>query len=515
MDNFKTKLDNYFHITERGSTIKTEIVAGLTTFFAMCYILLVNPDQMTGFQASKGGEFLEVYSAVFIATAIGAFVGTILMALYAKMPYAQAPGMGLNSFFASVFVFGVMGAGLTIGQQYQKGLAVILLSGLLFVILSITGARKAIANALPNCLKKSIPAGIGLFIAFIGLKNATVIQDNPYTFVQLANLAVFDPSQTITWYNMYDPLTGNLIGGIAPVLTAFIGLIIIAVLNKFKVKGAVIIGILSSTALFYLFNIGAPLTDITYGAPVVIDQVNAFSVFHKPIIGVGEAFKNFGKWGIGGAFKGFGNLFTASGDLGAGATFLSVIMLVITFCLVDMFDTLGTLQGTATEAGMLTEDNLPMRLDECMISDSVATVVGAIAGTSTVTTYVESAAGVSAGGRTGLTALVVAILFLISMFLSPIAVYIPTAATAPALIWVGVLMLKNFKDVDMDDVTNAVPAFLTLIMMPLTYSISNGIAIGMISYTVMRLFTGKFQKKDILVAILGLLFTLRFFSFYM
>lgn len=499
MDKFKTKLDNFFEIEARGSTIRTEIIAGFTTFFAMCYILLVNPDQMTGFTSYLGGENQAVYNSVFIATAIGAFVGTLLMALWAKMPFAQAPGMGLNSFFASVFVFGTLGVGLTMGEQYAKGLAIILLEGIVFIILSATGARKAIVKALPECLKKSIPAGIGLFIAFIGFKNATIIQSNQYTFVQLANLAVWDSSQTITWYSMFDNF-GGLIGGIAPVLTAFLGFIMIAVLSHYKIKGSVIIGILFSAAIYYLFNIG---------------NSAVFTVFKEAPIKIGTAFSDFGTYGVGGAFRGFGELFDVSNGSTVFATILSVIMLVITFCLIDLFDTIGTLQGTASQAGMLDDEGNPQRLNQCLMSDAVATVVGGLVGTSTVTTYVESAAGVSAGGRTGLTSLIVAALFLISMFLSPIAKYIPTVATAPALIWVGVLMLKNFKSVDMNDLTSAVPAFLTLVMMPLTYSISNGIGIGMISYTLMRVFTGKFQKRDILVAILGVLFALRFFSFAM
>lgn len=500
MENFKSKLDNFFQITERGSTVKTEIVGGLTTFFAMCYIMMVNPAYMT--QTFDGGIMnMSLFNAVFIATAIGAIVGTLLMALYAKMPFAQAPGMGLNSFFWVAFMIPVVFA--TADEQaaaFGMGLSVIFLSGIVFLILSVTGARKAIVKSMPDCLKKAIPAGIGLFIAFIGFKNAGIVQANQYTFVQLGNIAVFDKSQFLIT-NEVGEVIGRMASAdiwylISPIFVAFIGFLLIAILSHYKVKGSVIVSILVSTGLFYLFNIG---------------NAEAFTPF-KNMQNVGQSFIDFGQFGIGAAFKGFGEL---PKHYVGFAGFLSVLMLVITFCLVDMFDTLGTLQGTATEAGMLDDEGNPKRLNQCLMCDSVASVVGAVAGTSTVTTYVESATGVSAGARTGLASVVTAGCFFIAMFLSPVAAIIPSAATAPALIWVGVLMLKNFKAVDMENFRSAVPAFLTLIVMPLSYSISNGIAVGMISYTVLTLLAGKFGKKDIIVAVLGALFLVRFLCVYM
>jgi len=484
-NSFTEKLNQFFKISERGSTIRTEIIAGLTTFFAMCYILLVNPDQMTGFMRFDpvvgGPEVMQVYYAVFIATAIGAIIGTLLMGLYAKMPFAQAPGMGLNSFFATAFIFGSFSGLLltttNVPEMYMAGLSIILVSGLLFFILTITGLRKLIIKGMPNVLKKAIPAGIGLFIAYIAFQNAGIIQANPFVQVQFVDL-------TAGWYTIAGPIA------------ALLGFLLIAALSKTKVKGSsIIIGILTTTVLYYLFNIG---------------NAAAYAAFTDPLVNPFTAFKNFGEVGLLGAFQGF--KYWTTGNL------LSAIMLVITFCLVDMFDTLGTLQGTCTEANMLDEEGNPQRLEQSLMSDSIATVAGSLVGTSTVTTYVESASGISAGGKTGLTSVVVAGLFFVAMFLSPLAVIIPGVATAPALMFVGVLMLKNIKDVDFTDVTNAVPAFITLIMMPLTYSISNGIALGMISYVFLKLFAirsmgdvKEFFKKDSVILVLAILFLLRFF----
>ncbi len=501
---FSQKLDNFFEISARNSTFKTEIMGGVTTFFAMCYIMFVNPSTMSG--ANSGA----IYNSIYIATAIGAIVGTLLMALYAKMPYAQAPGMGLNAFFFSSFILVGFGtaAPFTDGA-YFAGLSVIFIAGLVFMFLSVTGLRKKIAEALPMCLKKAVPAGIGLFIAFIGLKNAGLVQFNPYTFVQTGNWNIFNGVNailnTVTGQIEYVPVTWY---SIAPALAAFLGVLFTAALSKTKLaKANVIVGILFTTCLYYLFNIG---------------NEAAFAAFQN-ILNPADTFKDFGNLGVQGWFKGF-SYWTAD-------TAIAVILLVITFCLVDMFDTLGTLQGTATEAGMLDENGNPQNLNKCLFADSTATVVGAMMGTSTVTTFVESASGVSAGARTGLASLVTAFLFFIAMFLSPLASMIPSAATAPALIYVGVLMLKNFKDVDFSDLTTAVPAFLTLVMMPLTYSISNGIAFGMISYITLKFFkvfftkeysvkeyfavkkgeVGEFFSKDIIILIIAILFLVRFF----
>ena len=531
MNKFSQKLDNFFEISARNSTIKTEIMGGLTTFFAMCYIMLVNPSQMVGFLQFEGFPGAQqVWNAVYIATALGAIVGTLLMALYAKMPFAQASGMGLNSFFFVSFMvngFGnavsVFAPGGDIKASFAAGLSIIFVAGLVFMFLSVTGLRKKITESLPSCLKRAIPAGIGLFIAFIGLKNAGIVQFNQYTFVQAGNWNIFNGlNGIIVPMEVIDPATGELIKisgiqsvpvtwySIAPAIAALIGVLLIAALSRTKLaKANVIIGIIATTCLYYLFNIGND------------------AAFQISMINPGDTFRDFGELGVQGWYKGF--------SYWTGEAVLQAILLVITFCLVDMFDTLGTLQGTAAEANMLDENGNPKNLNKCLMSDSAATVVGSMMGTSTVTTFVESAAGVSAGARTGLSSVVVAFMFFIAMFLSPLAAVIPGAATAPALIYVGVLMMKNFKEVDFSDLTTAVPAFLTLLMMPLTYSISNGIAFGMISYMALKLFkvfftneikvseyfaiatkkngktTGEFFSKDIVVFIIGALFLVRFF----
>ncbi len=465
-------MDKFFKISERGSNVRTEIMAGLTTFFAMAYIVVTNPNQVVGF--TTGGAYDTIWNAVYIASILVAFVGTLLYALYAKLPYAQACGMGLNSFFFVSFILPALLAEGDPIQGYREGLCIILLSGLIFLVLSITGAREYIAKALPDCLKKAIPAGIGLFIAFIGFKNVGIIQENQYTFVQL-----FDFHGAVAGKSFFDAWVA-----IAPVVLALLGLFLIAVLDKKKVKGSVIITIGVVTVLYYLTTWTLPNFDLGK---------------------VGQTFKDFGSIGIFGAFKGF-TVFS-----GGASAIINAIVLVITFTLVDMFDTIGTLYGTASQANMLDDNGDPIDVNKAMACDSVATCAGAVLGTSTCTTFVESAAGVAAGGRTGFASLITALCFFVCLFLSPVAAIVPACATAPALIYVGVLMLKNFAKVDMDDIASAVPAFLALIMMPLTYSISNGIAVGAISYVLIRLFTGKFTKKDIVVTIIGVLFIARFF----
>ncbi len=469
----KNSLDKFFKISERGSNIKTEIIAGLTTFFAMSYIVVTNPNQVVGF--NFGDKFDTIWNAVYIASILAAVIGTLLFAFYAKLPFAQACGMGLNSFFFVSFIvpqFALPSPDFLHG--YKEGLFIILLSGVIFLLLSVTGARQYIAKALPDCLKKAIPAGIGLFIAFIGFKNVGIIQANPYTFVQL-----FDFHGAITGKQFFDAWCA-----IAPVILALLGLFAIAVLEKKKVKGSVIITIIGVTVLYYLSTWQLPNFDLGM---------------------IGQTFRDFGEHGFIGAIEGY-TVF-----IGGATAVINAIVLTITFCLVDMFDTIGTLYGTASQADMLDENGDPIDIDKSMMCDSVATVSGSLLGTSTCTTFVESASGVAAGGRTGLTSLVTALCFAVCLFLSPVAAIVPACATAPALIFVGVLMLKNFAKVDMSDITAAVPAFLALIMMPLTYSISNGIAVGAIAYTLITLCTGKFKKKDIVVAIIGILFTLRFF----
>ena len=377
--------------------------------------------------------------------------------------------MGLNSFFFVSFVLPQLKPGGDAIKGYQAGLVIILISGFVFLLLSITGARSYIAKAMPDCIKKAIPAGIGLFIAFIGFQNVGIIEPNQYTLVQFVKI------------------NGAKWADIAPAIIALVGFIIIAILSKLKVKGAVLLGILATTVIYYLATWQLPQFDLS---------------------SITAPFKDFAEIGITAVFtpESWKNAF--SGEM-IGSIF-SVIMLIVTFCLVDMFDTIGTLYGAASEADMLDENGDPVDIDKSMACDSIATVSGAVCGTSTVTTFVECASGVAAGGRTGLTSLVTSICFALCLFLSPIASIVPAAATAPALIFVGVLMLKNFSKVDMEDMRSAVPAFLTLVMMPLTYSIANGIGIGAISYVLITLFSGKFTKKDIAVTIIALLFVCKF-----
>ncbi len=477
---FGAWLDRTFKLSENGTNVRTEVFAGLTTFFAMCYIVIVNPNQITGFQSLPA-----VWNAVYVGGLLATVIGTLLMAFLAKKPFAQSAGMGLNSFFFTSFVSKAFTEQGTLDPAnaelyYGAGLVAILISGLIFMLLSFTGLRKHIALALPDCLKKAIPAGIGLFIALLGFKNSYIVQDNPYTFVQLADCT--------KWIVRND--YGEIAGGAAPVLAAFLGFIAIAVFAKqdkvkFLKKTSVIMGIVVSSVLYYLFTWTTP----TWNG-----------------LDIGQTFADFGKYGFS-AFKG------ASWSTLFGGTFgnvFEVIMIIISFCLVDMFDTLGTLYGTCSQANMLDENGNPERLSECLMCDSIGTVAGACLGTSTITTFVESASGVAEGGRTGLTSLVTALCFTVCLFLSPIASIIPSVATAPALIYVGVLMLRSFAGVDMSDLRSAVPAFLALIMMPLTYSISNGIGIGAIAYVLITLLTGKYTKKDIVITIIAALFVARF-----
>lgn len=470
-------MDKFFKISERNSTIRAEIIGGLTTFFAMAYIVFVNPNQLSangtnGWLAALGADAAtlgQIWNAVYIASILAAVIGTLVMALYAKLPYALACGMGLNSFFCTCFVSGAYFAGVDLITGYHSGMIIILLSGCVFLTLSVTGAREYIAKAMPECLKKSISAGIGLFIAFVGFQNAGIIQDNAYTLTQFVDIHAGE------WVT------------VAPALTALIGLLIIGILAKLKVKGNVILGIITSTVIYYIFMGTTPSFDLT---------------------NIGTSFSDFGHIAITGLFDGQAWKAAFSGAHIGGV--FNAVVLIITFCLVDMFDTVGTLYGTATQANMLDENGDPIGVSKAMTSDSVATVAGALMGTSTCTTFVESAAGVAAGARTGLASVITAACFAVCLFLSPVASIIPSAATAPALIYVGVLMMKNFADVDMNDVRSAIPAFLTLIMMPLTYSIANGIGIGAISYVVITLFTGNYKKKDIVITLIALLFVFKF-----
>ncbi len=477
---------DFFKIKERGSDVRTEIFAGITTFFAMCYIVVVNPNQVAaggaaGWLVELGADAAaigQIWNAVYIASILVACIGTLLMALYAKLPFAQACGMGLNAFFCTTFVSGAFFAGVDVVEGYQSGLVIIFISGIAFLILSITGLRKYIATAMPDCLKKAISAGIGLFIAFIGFQNVGLIQANQYTLTQL-----FDFHGAIV--NAETPFAAWLT--MAPVILTIVGLVLIAVLESKKTKGSVIITIVVVTVLYYVTTLTVPSFDLG---------------------NIGQSFRDFAAIGVTGVFNptSWANAFGGAHIDGV----FGAVVLIITFCLVDMFDTVGTLYGTAAQANMLDENGDPIDVDKAMMCDSVGTLTGAVLGTSTCTTFVESAAGVGAGGRTGLASVVTAACFFVCLFLSPVATLIPSCATAPALIYVGVLMMKGFARIDMEDVTSAIPAFLTVIIMCLSYSISNGIGVGAIAYVLIQLLTGKYNKKDAVVTIIAILFALRF-----
>ena len=459
-------MDKFFKISERGSNVRTEIIAGLTTFFAMAYIVVTNPNQIVSFNhlaPDADPAFQQIWNAVYVASILAAIIGTLLMALYAKMPFAQACGMGLNSFFFVSFILPEIISGGDVIKGYHAGLVIILVSGIVFLL-----------------FKKAIPAGIGLFIAFLGFQNVGIIQTNQYTLVQFVDI-----HGALKAGAFFADVEG--VKAFMPAILAFLGLLVIAILEKHNVKGGVLISIAGISVLYYLLSGTTPTFDMSQ---------------------IGQTFKDFGSIGITGVFQAdaWKRAFTGS-ELGG---IFSAIMLIVTFCLVDMFDTIGTLYGTASQANMLDKNGDPINVNQCMTSDSVATVAGAVCGTSTCTTFVESAAGVGAGGRTGLTSLVVAICFAVCLFLSPVASLVPTCATAPALIYVGVLMMKGFAKVDMSDLRSAVPAFLALIMMPLTYSISNGIGIGAIAYVLITLFTGKYKKNDIGITIIAALFVIKF-----
>jgi len=433
-------MDKFFKISERGSSVRTEIVGGVTTFFAMAYIIFVNP----GLLSQTGMNF----NGVMLATCISAALGCFLTALLANAPFAQAPGMGLNAFFTYTVCFAM-------GYTWQEGLAIVLISGILFLIIAVSPLRSKIISSIPGFLKSSISAGIGLFIAIIGLLN-----------VGLVGFGAGVPALQFVIDGQV-----NTAG-----LLMIIGLLITAILMAYKVKGAIVIGIIVTTII---------------GFPMGVTQL--------PESVTMSAFKDFGEV----AFK-----LNLGGVMEKGI--LPLVTAVISFALVDCFDTVGTLIGTAKNAGMTDRHgNLPGG-DRALIADAVATCCGACLGTSTVTTFVESSTGISEGARTGLSSVVVGVLFLLACLLAPVAGIIPSAATAPALIIVGMLMIKGATEVNWGDFEEACPAFLTIAMMPFAYSISDGIGFGFISYSIIKLARGKAKEVPVLVYVIAVLFVLKY-----
>ena len=468
-------LEKFFKLKENGTNVRTEVVAGVTTFMTMAYILAVNPSIL-----SASGMDAQ---AVLIATAIASFIGTICMALLANYPFALAPGLGLNAYFA----YTVCGS---MGYSWQIALFAVFVEGLIFIVLSLTNVREAIFNAIPLQLKKGVSVGIGLFIAFIGLQNAGIVVNNDSTLVSMFSFkgsmseGSFNDS---TLVSIVDFTADFHTSGISALL-AVIGIFIIAVLYVKKVKGAILIGIFAT----WILGIICQLT----GLYVVTPDAGYYSLI--------PAWSSFN---LGAISSVFGQCFKA--DFSSLRAF-DFVAIVCAFLFVDIFDTLGTLIGCATKADMLDKEGKLPRIKEALLADAIATTAGAVLGTSTTTTFVESSAGVAEGGRTGLSSVVTGLLFLLAVFLSPIFITIPSFATAPALLFVGFLMISAVTAIDFNDFTEAVPAYLALIAMPLTYSISEGIAAGVISYVVINLISGKAKKITPLMYVLAVLFICKF-----
>lgn len=450
-------LDKYFGISESKSTVRTEIIAGITTFITMAYIIFVNPSILgVPFEGKPDAEAIK--GSIFMATCISAAIGTLIMGLYARLPFAQAPGMGLNAFFTYTIILGM-------GYTFNQALAAVFISGIIFILITIFGLREQIVKAIPTNIKYSITAGIGLFIALIGMANAKIIVANPATLVQLIDFSKFNSPD------------------VRSAVVALIGMLIIGILMLLKVRGAILIGIIISSIIAIPFGI-TNLAGLKWSFTLPSMAPTFWKFDFNGLLGLNG--QNI--WGV------LFNSFTV----------------IIAFFLVDMFDTLGTLLGTARKANMLdAEGNLP-RMKKAMMADAVATAVGACLGTSTVTTYIESAAGISEGGKTGLTSVVTGILFIVAIFFAPLLGFIPSAATAPALIVVGVLMMSSIKYVEFEDISEGIPAFLTITLMPFAYSIATGIAAGLIAYPVLKICSGKAKEVHPIAYVLAILFILRF-----
>lgn len=483
---FWGKVDRWFGITKNGSNFRTEIIAGVTTFMAMVYILMVN----AGMFATVIPNSEDAYGAAYIATAIGAVIGTMLMALFARMPLAQASGMGINAFV--VYTLLDLGTGLT----YANCMVFTLIDGVVFLVLTVTGLRRKIFEAIPAAVRHAIPVGIGMFIAFIGFQQAGVIVGDDSTLTEFASFNLLNDTAFITYEN-------GVVGGIMPAIVALIGVLVIAVLSKKQVKGAILWGMLGSTALYYVF------AGIAVGANVEA----AKTMFAD--VSIGNPFTAFKAWAndsLGAVFTEGFNFDSYLAIEGNNVSTLIVVLITsaLSMCMIDMFDTIGTLYGACAKGNLLDKDGTPIRMEKMMLADAIATCTGAVAGTSTVTTFVESSSGVVAGGRTGFTALVTGICFFVAMFLSPIAQLIPRSATATALVWVGVLMMSSVTKIKWEDAAEAIVGFLTCMVMLLGYSISKGIGIGIITYIVISVFTGKIKKISIPTWVIGAVFFLTF-----
>lgn len=470
-------MEKFFKLRENGTTVRTELVAGLTTFMTMAYIIALNPNLLTNFDVGS-----SLWNGVFLATCIASAIAMFVMAFAANKPFALAPGMGLNSFFAIVVTNVVSITGMTYLASFQAALVIILIEGIIFLILSVLNIREQIVEAIPLGVRLGIAPAIGLMLMNIGLgSNAGVYSETGGPFYVMRDFfGALTPSLAQTGMGSgYSAMVLN-------VVTMFVGLFIIVILAKKGVKGAVLLGMLAASVIYWIGSFAFlgvnPFLSLTTAS------------FLPPFADMAETT----------LFK-----FNFSGFLSIG--WFTIITLVITFCMIDMFDTIGTLVGTASRAGMVDKQGNMPNMREALIADAVGTVAGACTGTSTVTTFVESASGVEAGGRTGLTALTTGVLFLACMFIAPIAAIIPAAATSSALIYVGVLMLMGLKNVNFEDLDQMVPVALMLIAMPISGSIGHAIGLGLIAYTVIKVFSGKAKDVSVLTYIISLLFLIKFF----
>ena len=471
-------LEKQFKLKDNKTTVRTEIIAGLTTFMTMAYIIALNPNLLTNF----GAEGTDLWNGVFMATCIASAVGMFVMAFVANKPFAMAPGMGLNSFFAVVVANIAVMTNLTYLESFQAALCIILVEGIVFVVLSVLNVREQIVDAIPLGVRLGIAPAIGMMLMNIGIgSNAGVYSDKGGPFYVMR-----DFFGSLTAGLAKDTMGSGYAQMVLSVVTMFVGLFVIVILAQKGIKAAVILGMLVASVIYwigqFLFLHTNPFASLTTASflPPVKDMANTT------------------------LFK-----FNFSGFAQIGG--FTIVTLIVTFCIIDMFDTIGTLVGTASRAGMLDKNGKMPQMKEALLADAVGTVVGSATGTSTVTTFVESASGVEAGGRTGLTALTTGIVFLACMFIAPIAAIIPAAATSSALIYVGVLMLTGLKNVHFDDMSETVPVALMLISMPVSGSIGHAIGIGLIAYTIIKVFTGKAKDVSVLTYVLSLIFLLKFF----
>ena len=471
-------MEKIFHLKKNGTNVRTEILAGLTTFMTMAYIIALNPNLLTGF----GAEGQDLWNGVFLATCISSAIGTICMAFLANKPFAMAPGMGLNSFFAVVVANIVAISGMSYLESFQSALVIIFVEGLVFIVLSLFNVREKIVEAIPLGVRLGIGPAIGLMLMNIGLgSNVSLYGDKGGPFFAMRDFfgALTAAYGKETMGSAYPEM-------VLAVVTMFFGLFVIVALDHKKVKGSVLYGILAASVLHWA------------GQAIFLHQ--------NPFARLAEAsfvppFADLAKTTL------FKLNFAGFAQIG----WFTLITLVITFSIIDMFDTIGTLVGTASRAKMLNEKGEMPQMKEALLSDAIGTVVGSVTGTSTVTTFVESASGVEAGGRTGLTALTTGILFLLCIFIAPIAAIIPGPATSSALIYVGILMLANLKKIDFEDITQMLPVAIMLIGMPISGSIGHGIGLALICFTVIKLVTGKAKDVSILTYVLSLIFLVKFF----